>query len=114
MDNQGTAEETLRELSAREIFNRIIKGHVVRMSSDLTTAMQLKNHLNVIKSREKKLFVSLGLDFISSIVSVKPTAPAIGAIMLWEFKLDAPKQRRKFSVFTINSEQQTNEQPNTV
>lgn len=59
-----------RELTVREIFKRILDGQVVKIPNDPVAAEQLKNHLNVIKSREKKLFLDLGLDFISSIISV--------------------------------------------
>lgn len=100
-----------KELTAREIFNRIVKGQVVRIPNDPVLAKQLYNHLNVIKSREKRIFADLGLDFISSVVSVefiatqvdeskKTITPAHHVV-----KLVAPKKRRKFTAFVINDEQ---------
>lgn len=68
--DQNPQQVRERELTVREIFKRILDGQVVRIPNDPIAAEQLKNHLNVIKSREKKLFLDLGLDFISSIISV--------------------------------------------
>lgn len=107
---QGTTQA--RELTAREIFNRIVKGQTVRIPNDPGLAQQLKNHLNVIKSREKKLFESLQLDFISSVVSVEIFPPQqIGEKYIvagyCEIKLVAPKKRRKYTTFLIH-------EPNTV
>lgn len=124
--NPGTSDQVSKELSAREIFNRIVKGQVVRIPNDAVLAHQIKNHLNVIKSREKKLFTSLGLDFLSSVVCVEKTNKPIyygnngleipshlGQVIpceeifktetmyYYEVKLTAPKKRRKYSVFSI-------------
>lgn len=101
MDSLGQSPTSLaRELTAREIFNRIVKGQVVRIPNDPVAAQQLKNHLNVIKSREKRIFADLGLDFLSSVVSVLST-PEQDA---FEVKLIAPKKRRKYTTFLINHE----------
>jgi len=106
--------EQSKELTAREIFNRIVKGQTVRIPHDPVLANQLKNHLNVIKCREAKVFRDLGLDFISSIISVvaietpqfiyDPKNP-INCIAHYEIKLIAPKKRRKYSVFIIKNEE---------
>lgn len=102
---QGT--EQLGELSAREIFNRILKGAVVRIPNDPVLAKQLQNHLNVIKSREKRIFSDLGLDFTSSIISVEFRGTVINEVAKtvslghYEIKLIAPKKRRKYPAFVI-------------
>lgn len=132
MSNQQTPNqaELNKELSAREIWNRILKGEIVRIPNDPIVASQLKNHLNVIKSREKKLFLDLGLDFISSVISVEcvpivqyfdeqkqawldtkpgqalPLPICHKAIDLYEVKLIAPKKRNKYSCFVIKEEQE--------
>lgn len=101
--------EQLGELSAREIFNRILKGAVVRIPNDPVLAKQLQNHLNVIKSREKRIFSDLGLDFTSSVIKIipQPEVPVnacgdpIFPIQYYEIKLVAPKKRRKYPAFVI-------------
>jgi hypothetical protein len=124
MNNLPTGVE--KELSAREIFNRIVKGQVVRISNDPVLAKQLLNHLNVIKSREKRIFADLGLDFISSVISVveikSPPLKVINPdqevdapdyielrgsekVIAYEVKLIAPKKRRKYTAFVIDNEQ---------
>lgn len=92
-----------RELTAREIFNRIVKGQVVRIPNDPGLAKQLYNHLNVIKSREKRIFADLGLDFISSVISVEPFGKHLNPETFdgFEIKLIAPKKRRKYTTFII-------------
>lgn len=75
--NQGTKDQQ-SSLTAREIFNRILAGEVVKIPNDPQLVEQLRNHLNVIKSRDKKLFKSLGLDFTASVIKIEfkelPTA----------------------------------------
>lgn len=116
---QGTTELS-KELSAREIFNKIVKGCVVRIPNDALLAKQIHNHLNVIKSREKKIFSDLGLDFISSVISVekitlyKGVKTEHGQIIpmpllqpfteAYEIKLIAPKKRRTYPTFSIQEE----------
>lgn len=108
-----------RELTAREIFNRIVKGQVVRIPNDPGLAKQLYNHLNVIKSREKRIFADLGLDFISSVISVthfkkagdwikSESNPEINIQLFdewYEVKLIAPKKRRKYTTFIIQPDE---------
>lgn len=115
--NQGIPEVESKELSAREIFKRILKGEVVRIPNDATLAAQLKNHLNVIKSREKKLFTSLGLDWISAVLKFSDVTAPIPAncfsgltgytIVAIDISLTAPKQRRKYPAFTIQTSANT-------
>lgn len=124
------SQQQEKELSAREIFNKILKGQTVQIPNDPIAADQLKNHLNVIKSREKKLFLDLGLDFISSVISVTEIkspnkylydpsiVKEIGSREIfrtpypqeiqgtevtigYEVKLVAPKKRRTFTTFTV-------------
>lgn len=117
-------------LTAKQIFDKIIKGQTVRIPNDPILANQLKNHLNVIKSREKKLFASLGLDFVSSVISVKLVidskelsdlfreAENISAGQIFRTKkptesyyqisLIAPKTRRKYPAFSIEQEPDAN------
>lgn len=109
--------ETSQELTAKQIFKQLLSGLVVKIPPDESLANQLKNHLNVIKSREKKLFLSLGLDFTSSIISVK----FIDAVILTEAKLIiapyysitlmAPKVRRKYTVFSIQQQEAPQDEP---
>lgn len=112
-----------KELTAREIFNRIVKGQVVRIPNDPALAKQLYNHLNVIKSREKRIFADLGLDFISSVISVEFVEKPInkpGQVIptnnplhifrtpkefFFEVKLIAPKKRRKYTAFIIQPDE---------
>ena len=112
--NQGNPDDG-KGLTAKEIFDKIIKGEVVNLPNDPVLARQLLTHLQVIKSREKKLFASLGLDFTSSIVSVDPVYyyPAdqkfdpngqLSIITHFEVKLIAPKKRRTYPAFTIQNE----------
>lgn len=114
MGNQGTVELPQEELSAREIFKRILAGQTVRIPYDIGLKDQLYNHLHVIKSREKKLFRSLGLDFTSAVVNFTPkyvtlTKPGTAivhhsnVIGSWEISLSAPKMRRKYATFSIAS-----------
>lgn len=101
--NQGIMQAP-KELTARNIFDRIVKGQTVRLPNDPVLVDQLKNHLNVIKSREKKLFESLGLDFLSSVISVTKlhgSDISTGPFECYEIKLKAPKKRRTYSVFSI-------------
>jgi len=95
------------ELSARAIFNRIVKGQIVRIPNDPVLANQLKNHLNVIKCREARVFRDLGLDFISSVISVVQflQLTEVGNYEGYEIKLIAPKKRKKYSVFIVKDEQ---------
>lgn len=110
--------QTPEGLTAREIFNKIIKGQVVRIHNDPVLANQLKNHLSVIKSREKKLFASLGLDFVSSIISVTEHKEIpnrkfdsqeliLSETVGYDIKLVAPKQRRRYPVFLIEPDVST-------
>lgn len=112
-----------RELTAREIFNRILKGETVRIPNDPVLAKQLQNHLNVIKSREKKVFLDLGFDFISSVISVEFKEEPVGKPreiiptnnpsqifrtpkqFYYEIKLVAPKKRRTYPAFVIKNEE---------
>lgn len=96
---QGTKEVESKELSAREIFNRIVKGQVVRIPYDPALAAQLKNHLGVIKHREKKLFKSLGLDWVSAII--KFSEVQINTDYAFDISLTAPKTRRKYPAFSL-------------
>lgn len=125
---QGTeGKQQSQGLSAREIFKRILAGQVVRIPHDEVLARQLQNHLNVIKSREKKLFASLGLDFTSSTISVKlislPFHIATGEILdgkpgeaipvqnvadyspkyFFEISMSAPKSRKCYPVFALEN-----------
>ena len=63
----------------------------------------MENHLNVIKSREKKLFSSLGLDFTSSVIRfnhvIESTEPVL--VDYYEISLEAPKKRKTFPLFEI-------------
>lgn len=65
-----TLEEQFGSLTAREIFNRIFKGETVRVPADFAATVRLTNYLNVIKSREKRLYLDLGLKFTSSVINV--------------------------------------------
>lgn len=104
MHNLADQNPQQRELSARQIFDRITKGETVRIGNDPVIADQLKNHLNVIKSREKKFFLDHGLDFISSTISVlcivSPTGPETTH---YEIKLIAPKKRKTFTAFVVKA-----------
>ena len=102
---QGTSEEPLKELSAREIFNRILKGEVIKIPNDPVLARQLKNHLNVIMSRERKLFNSLDLDFPSAIIKVsfQETYHISNLERYYEISLTAPKKRRKYPLFAVEN-----------
>lgn len=125
---QGISEEIHKELSAREIFNRIVKGQVIRIPNDPELASQLFNHLNVIKSREARIFRDLGLDFISSIISIEPIQlPSEHSIDLpikpgqlipiadesfpiqmdcyYEIKLKAPKIKKKYPSFIVKKDE---------
>lgn len=119
--NQGNSETpNLAGLTARQIFEKIVKGHTVRIPNDPILANQLKNHLNVIKSREKKYFLDLGLDFISSVISVteikepfKLLNPKDNSVLIipgqfkylgYDIKLVAPKIRRKYTAFVIKDD----------
>jgi len=96
-----TQEQQLKELSAREIFNRIVKGQVVRIPNDPVLAAQLKNHLSVIKHREKKLFKSLGLDWISAVIVFWDVKSITDEILAIDISLTAPKTRRKYPAFAL-------------
>lgn len=105
-----------KELTARQIFNRIIKGEVVRIPNDPILAKQLQNHLNVIKSREARIFRDLGLDFISAVISVEAVIPpyklipvkdikeaytVVSELDYYEIKIKAPKIKKKFTTFIV-------------
>lgn len=117
-------------LTARQIFDQLIAGKAVRIPPDETLANQLKNHLNVLKSRHRKLFSSLGLDSISSVISVQfvdairippdegspdyEPNKILGIPAYYEIKLVAPKKRRHYPAFVIQEENNNNEQSNTI
>jgi hypothetical protein len=108
-------QEQLRELTAKQIWNRILKNETVRIPNDPILAKQLFNHLNVIKSREKELFLSLGFDFISTVISVTeykeiPNRKFSDSEMIlsetigYDIKLVAPKIHKKYPAFVISKE----------
>ncbi len=81
-------EEQFGSLTAREIFDRIFKGETVRVPADFAATVRLANYLNVIKSREKRLYLDLGLRFTSSIINVVYTDKGF-----FEIKLAASKKK---------------------
>lgn len=95
---------TSNPLTAKEIWEQISKGQTVKIPNDPALAVQLYKHLNVIKSRTKKLFKSLGLDFAASIVSVEPER-AFGipteTIVGFQIKLIAPKEYKKYAAYVV-------------
>ena len=70
--------------------------------------------MNVIKSREAKLFRDLGLDFTSSIISVTQSPVVINDLQktitggYYEIKLIAPKKRKTYPAFVVKKDE-----PNT-
>lgn len=88
-------------LSAKEIFDQISKGQTVKIPNDPILASQLYKHLNVIKSRTKKLFKELGLDFPTTIVSVIPQQDQQTQQIYYDIKLEAPKEYRKYTAFVL-------------
>jgi len=101
-----------------------MKGQIVRIPNDPVLAKQLHNHLNVIKSREKKLFLDLGLDFISSVISVQEwkqipnrkfeaSELILSEVIGYEIKLVAPKKRRTYPAFVVKENNGSEVLPNT-
>lgn len=98
-------------LTARQIFDKLLKGEqVVIPTIESDVIAQLKNHLQVIKSRDKKVFKSLGLDFTSAVIATVEVPVVINEAEKkiipahTIFKLNAPKLRKRYPVsFTIKT-----------
>lgn len=105
MNESGNSKENQKELTARQIFDRIVKGEVIRISNDPELAKQLFNHLNVIKSREAKIFRDLGLDYISAVISIEIIPFSIFENKInggyTQVRLKAPKIKKKYAAFII-------------
>lgn len=85
-------------LSAREIFNKILQGNVVSLPPlDPLSFSRLESHLNSIRSYDKKLFESLGLEFTKKVI--RCVKDAEGKVTIF---LDDRKDKKKFSIFSID------------
>ena len=82
-------------LTARQIFDQLREGKIVRLSIPKYDAELLFSYLNVIKSREKKLWTSLGIEF--DMMIIKLTFTSDYAI----YELKKPDPKRRYPVFAI-------------
>ena len=92
--------ETTKELTARQIFDRLVKDGITRVQIpkeqpfDYQQAAQLFGHLNVIKSRDKKVFKSLGFEHINAVIHMHCDMTAHQIV----FTLVNRRERKKFTV----------------
>lgn len=110
-----TSENVKQGLTARQIFDKILKGGVVRIPNDSVLADQLYKHLNVIKSREKKLFSDLGFDFTASVIRIIAFCDVSELdIIGYDISLSAPKKRRTYPAFVIKEKENGSDSGTTV
>lgn len=96
-------------LSAKAIFNSLMQKKTVRIPIEFKE--QLLNHLNVIKSREQKLFKSLGLDYVASIIQAEkiygPNSKSEikePIIVAYDFTLIPKPEVKRYPVFQIEEQ----------
>ena len=103
---------TPQSLSARAIFNLLMQKKTIRVPADPGVFDNLLNHLNVIKSREQKLFASLGLDYVTSIYNVIPVSEKVTydpnatsikelGIIAYDIKLIPKPATKKYPIYEI-------------
>jgi len=88
--------EAPKELSAQEIYSLLKEGKKVKLILEPADADSLYNYLAVIKSRDKKLFDDLGLNFVNCVIRMNYQQQDS-----YLFELIKPKLNKKYSAFII-------------
>lgn len=96
---------TLTQLTAREMFDLLVQGKKVAMTTTKKNCPEIRmiiNHLNVIKSRSKRIFDDLGLIFENTIVKTFPADyRELEEGFTVEIFLVPPDKQRKYSAYII-------------
>lgn len=90
------------ELTVREMFEQLLKNKKVTLLLSFSDADNLFSHLNVIKSREKKLFESLGFDFERKILRMQRDS-VTNAVEYW---MEEPQPNKRYKIFKVEDRKQ--------
>lgn len=101
-------------LSARSMLDTLLDGNQVGINIKelgAEDARSLLNNLNVVKSRSKKLYESLGFDFKNAVITIHPDNIAIIEIRPRDLEAHetvylrlTKRPIRKYSVFVLPTE----------
>lgn len=94
-------QDNEKDLTANEIYELLLQGKKVRVPGPNGIA-QLLSHLNVIKSKDKKLKEDLQLDWERAIIRTAFVDPEFKSETLIEFSLDKPTEQQKYHSYVID------------
>lgn len=87
-----------KDLTANEIYELLLQGKKVQIPISEKEIANLLNHLNVIKSRDKKLKEDLQLDWERAIISTVFVTPNF-----CEFSLIKPNPNKLYHSYVIDN-----------
>lgn len=91
-------------LTATEMFDLLMTGKKIGQVSQCENdpnLIRLLNHLNVVKSRSRKIYDSCGLDFGNSVLKCEPKLSKAGQGIVVTISLALPQAPKKYASFII-------------